>query len=213
MYFAVLSELPMDLLNQLGVATGSLHFATDEDVLFDAPTSMDYRRYLTRMYGFVLSAERSIRRSPLIDGYIDARRFHKHELLRTDLRGLRMTLEQIADLPLCAVPLSETPEEALGLAYLIERSTWRHGHLLRHLTATFPGEIAFSSAYLKCYSGVVGEMWQSFGHALKAFEGSDARKGRLIEAARAAFRCFHSWRGLHDQREGIASPRAFAALA
>jgi len=190
----------MDLITQLGVETGRFHVATDEDVLFGSPTSVDYRRYLTRMYGFVLPAEQSIRSSPVIDGYIDARRFHKHELLRRDLHGLRMTPEQIADLPLCAVPVSDTPEAALGLAYLIERTTWRHHNLLRHLTAIFPEEIAFSSAYLKCYLGVVGEMWRSFGHALNALEGSDARKERLFEAATAAFRCFHSWRVLHDQR-------------
>ena len=58
----------MNLITQLGVETGRLHVATDEDVLFGSPTSADYRRYLMRMYGFVLPAERSIRSSPVIDG-------------------------------------------------------------------------------------------------------------------------------------------------
>lgn len=200
----------MGLLDKLGVKLESLHAATDEDALLEAATPAGYRSYLTRMYGFVCPVERSIQSTLGLERYVDIRRFQKHELLRRDLMSLRMTAEQLNHLPFCSVPLFDGPEEAFGWAYLIERNTLRHGELFRQLALAIPGEVAFSSSYLKCYLGMVGEMWRSLGQALEAFEADHGRAERVFEAARAAFCCYQSWRTLHGQRDGLAAPAAIA---
>lgn len=197
----------MSLIDQLGVATAQHHAATNEPLLFGAPTRADYRHYLTRMYGFVLPVERAILASPGIERIVEPARFHKQELLRRDLTGLRLSAEQIGKLPLAAVPALETPEAALGWAHLIERSTLQHGDLYRHLARALPGDIAFSSNYLKCYVGMVGEMWRVFGLALEVFTPNLARRERLIEGANAAYLAFGEWRLLHDRLAGVVPAR------
>src|SRR5689334_19248813 len=184
----------MALIDELGGETEQYHAAVEEELLVRSPMPVDYQRYLTRMYGFVLPVERALLGTPRIERYTEARRFHKHELLRRDLAGLRMMPEQIGALPLCAVPAFETPAEALGWAYVIERSTLKHSELYRQLAWVIPGTIAFSSFYLKCYVGMVGEMWRSFGFALEVFETQLAAKERLFASAAEAFRCFRQWR-------------------
>jgi heme oxygenase len=197
----------MSLIDQLGVETTQHHAATDETLLFGSPARPDYRHYLTRMYGFVLPVERAILASPGIERFVEPARFHKHELLRRDLGGLRLSAEQIGMLLLATVPVLETPEAALGWAYLIERSTLQHGDLYRHLARALPGDIAFSSNYLKCYVGLVGEMWRAFGFALEPLNRDLARREQLIEGAKAAFAAFGEWRRLHDRLAGIPAAR------
>jgi heme oxygenase len=202
----------MGLIDQIGVKTEELHAVIDEDGFLDPPTPASYRRFLNRMYGFVCPVERSIQSTLGIERFVDVRRFQKHELLRRDLMALRMTVDQIDKIPFCSVPLFDTPEEAFGWAYVVERCTLRHGELFRHLAAVIPGEIAFSSSYLKCYLGMVGEMWRSLGHAMEVFDSNRARAERVIEAARAAFRTYQSWRCLHEPRDGVAAPAPVAAV-
>jgi len=190
----------MGLVDRLSEETAAFHDITDEEVLrlLGRTTAEDYQRYLIQMYGFVCPLERSISNTPDIDQVIDLHRFRKHELLRQDLSALHLSPKQIACLPQCNVPQFRTPEEALGWAYPIERSTLRHGDLFRHLASILPGEVAFASSYLKCYFGEIGEVWESFGRALAAFEGAPLRAQHLLHAARAAFRCFRTWRFLKD---------------
>ncbi len=190
--------------------THELHTLTGED-LQGAWDSGEYRSYLTRMYGFVLPVERSIQRTPDIGSYIDVRRCQKHELLRRDLTALRMTSQQIDAIALCPVPWFDTPEEALGWAYLIERNILHHGELFRRLASTNPGDAAFAASYLKCHDGVVGEMWRIFRHAKEVFQGE--RRDRLRTATKAAVRCYESWRLLHERRRGIATAGAALATA
>ena len=196
----------MNLIEQVGVETAAFHAATDEDTLPGAVTPAGYRSYLTRMYGFVLSVELSILNTPRIERHLDIRRFKKRELLRRDLMTLGMTSRQLASIPLCSVPLFGTPEEALGWAYPIERSTLRPGAMFRHFASAIPGEVAFASSYLKCYLGLIGEMWRSFGHALESFEDNQVRTVLVIDSARSAFRSYRSWRVMHDQRRSTDSP-------
>lgn len=197
-------------LDRPGVITQQLHTLTDKDREASWDSS-DYRRYLIRMYGFVLPVERSIQSTLHIGSYIDVRRFQKHELLRRDLMALRMTAPQIEAIALCAVPVFDTPEEAFGWASLIERNTLHHAELFHRLASTNPGDAAFAAAFLKCYYGVVGEMWKSFRHAMEAFQGAKERRERLVAGTKAALRCYESWRLLHERRAEIVD--AAAALA
>lgn len=196
----------MRLVDRLGEETGAFHDVTDEEVfrLLGAVTAESYRRYLVAMYGFVVPLERSLARTPGIERYIDMRRFQKRELLRRDLMALHMSTLQIDRLPQCAIPWFQTPDEALGWAYPIERSTLHHGDLLLHLAAILPGEIAFASAYLRCYFGAFVETWLSFGCVLDAFACVPPQARRVVESARVAFQSLRAWRFLHDETRTVA---------
>lgn len=155
----------------------------------------DYWRYLTRTIGFVAPVERAIIATAGIEPLMPTSRFHKHELLRRDLLGFRMRTDEIDSLPQCVVPAFERPEDAIGWAYPIERSTLAHANLYRHLALVMPGDVAFTSSYLKCYLGTSGEAWRSFALALDQI----ADPQRVVEAARAAFRAYREWRHDHSR--------------
>ena len=206
----------MSLVERIGEATEEFHDITDEEVLklLDEATADDYRRYLAQMYGFVCPLERAIASTPGVDRYLDPRKLQKHELLRRDLSALHMPADQIDRLPQCAIPWLRGPEEALGWAYPLERSTLRHTDLFRHLATILPGEAAFASSYFKCYFGAVGEAWKDFGRALDAFEYPARRADAVLEGARAGFRRLRGWRFLRNSRRPYGraaqlAPRAF----
>jgi heme oxygenase len=199
----------MRLVDRLSAETASFHPDADEDVralLADSASAADYRRFLIRTYGFTCPVERAIASVPSIERYLDPRRLRKHELLRRDLASFQMTTEQINRISQCPVPLVDTPQEALGWAYPIERAALRHTQLFHHLAAIMPGEVAFTSSYLKCYFGSVGEAWKSFGRALDELGDRPQSVRRVIEAARAAYRYYRSWRLLADELPPHAPP-------
>ena len=192
----------MRLIQRLQIETEAFHADADEEALqlLGAARPADYLRFLTRTLGFVQPLERSLVRTPGIGRVVDLRRFEKHHLLRRDLIGFRMPTEDIERLPQCTLPVFDSPEEALGWAYLVERSTLAHGNLFRHLASIMPGDVAFTSTYLKCYLGTLGESWKTFADALERAAPSADRAETLVNSARAAFRLHRSWRGRHDDQ-------------
>jgi heme oxygenase len=180
--------------------TEGFHPAADEDILqlLGAATPADYKRFLTRTFGFVQPLEYAIERCPHIVEHADLRRFQKHQLLRRDLEGFHIGAEDLEGLPRCSVPRFNSVDEALGWAYVVERSTLSHGNLFRHLASIMPGEVIFTSSYLKCYFGAVGESWREFSDTLDAFATRPDRARRVIDAARSAFHAHRAWRRLHD---------------
>jgi heme oxygenase len=198
----------MRLIDRLSAETVPFHADADEDVrsLLGTATLADYRRFLIRTYGFTCPVERAIASVPGIERYIDPRRLRKHELLRRDLAGFHMTADEISRSPQCPIPVLATPQEALGWLYPIERVALRHTQLYHHLATVLPGTIAFTSSYLKCYFGAVGDAWKRFGRTLDPFGDRPAHARRVVEAARAAFRCHRSWLLLADQLAAVAPP-------
>ena len=175
----------MRLIDRLSAETEEYHAQADEDVflLLGPVTPADYRRFLVRMYGFVIAVERSIGAVRGLDRVIDTRRFRKGDMLRIDLLALRVTDQAINALPQCTLPLFDHAEDALGWAYPIERSTLGYTNLYRHLAAKIPGDIAFASSYLKCYFGMIGESWKRFGDAVESTADSEAKAQRVIDCA------------------------------
>lgn len=190
----------MWLIDRLSAETEEYHAGADQDrALLRGPMAPgDYRRYLARMYGFVVPLERSIAGVRGLDRVIDPRRFRKGEKLRADLVALRFPPDALEALPRCTLPRFESVEEALGWAYPIERSTHEHTSLYRHLATNAPGDAAFASSYLRCYFGMIGESRNRYGDALEAVVDCDLTARRVIECARASFRAWRSWRAAQD---------------
>ena len=185
----------MRLIERLQSETASFHAEADADVLglFADVTAAEYKRYLAKTYGFVLPVEQALTATPGLDRVMDTRRFHKHELLRRDLRGWHMSPTEIDRLPTCTVAAFTRIEDALGWAFVIERATLSHGNLFRHLATVIPGDVAFTSSYLKCYVGTIGERWKAFGTALEVAAPNDECARRVIDAAIAAYRAQRSF--------------------
>ena len=189
----------MRLVDRLNQETGPSHPDVDQWALSAPVTTRGYQRYLMRTFGFVAPVERTITSTPKIDKFVDPRRFNKEELLRRDMIALRMTPAQIDAIRQCAVPLFDQPEEALGWAYFVERSTLAHNAVFRHFARGIPGDVAFASTYLKCYFGSVGEMWRGFGEALDGVVARGEAKVKLvIDGAQAAFRFYRGWSEQHE---------------
>jgi heme oxygenase len=204
----------MTLIERLSVETDELHARADEEViqLLGPVTPADYRRFLVRMHGVVQPLERSISAVVELERVLDVRRFRKADLLRTDLLAMRFTTDVLDLLPHCTVPPFDSVEQALGWAYPIERSTLGHMNLYRHLATKLPGEVAFSAAYLKCYFGVVGESWRSYGDAIERVATSEASAQRVIDGARSSFQAWRAWLVQQDEQaasavEGTREPR------
>ena len=51
----------------------------------------------------------------------------------------------------------------------------------------------------KCYFGIIGESWKSYGDALKAVAQSEIKARRVLDRVRAAFRTWRSWRVAQDE--------------
>ncbi|HUJ60749.1 MAG TPA: biliverdin-producing heme oxygenase [Kofleriaceae bacterium] len=190
----------MRLIDRLVIETEREHQAADEETLqlLHAVTPSVYRRYLMRTHGFVLPVERALAATRDLERVIDVRRFTKHDLLRRDLQSFRMTDADLEQLPVCDIPKFRSPEQALGWAFVVERSTLSHANMFRHLASVMPGDVAFTSTYLKCYAGTIGEQWETFGDALEAVASSEAHIAHAIDAARTAFRTHRAWRVRFD---------------
>lgn len=190
----------MRAIDRLGAETEEYHAQADSEALqlLGAVTAADYWRFLAHTYGFVQPLERALGATPGLEKLIDTRRFTKADLLRRDLQSFRMTGDEIERLPQCTLALFSTPEEALGWAYPIERSTLGHTNIYRHLATVIPGDVAFTSTYLKCYFGMIGESWKLFGDAIEKVAPTDAKLQRVIDSARTAFRTYRTWRHMHE---------------
>jgi heme oxygenase len=189
------------LLDRLSDETRALHkeIEAEGEVLLGEVSLSTYRRYLTRWYGFLFPVERSLADLPQLSRVHDARRLRKHLLIEHDLNALGFKTPDVQALPQCmSVPMFDDVREAVGWAYVIERSTLEHPNLYRQLAGAIPGEMAFASSYLKCYSGSVGEMWRSFGQSIEVAATSPDDADRIIEAARAGYRQFRRWRNTLD---------------
>ena len=187
------------LLDRMAEETRSLQEEADAEVdRLVASASVDgYRSLLVRTYGFVSPLERSLSDTIGVDKFLDPRRLRKHLLLEHDLEALGV--KDLRALPQCMwIPWFDNVLDALGWAYVIERSTLNHPNVFRRLAMTLPGEVAFASSYLKCYFGSVGEMWRSFGEDLSAAVHGADEENKLIDAARAGYRHYRRWRHTLD---------------
>lgn len=194
---AYLRKLAVRLVDQLNEETRAPQMEVDADVRarLAAGTAQAYRSFLLFQLGFVRPLERAFADAPGLDRFLDPRRLRKHLLLEADLQALGVRSVEIKRVLECMViPLFDEPYEALGWAYIVERSTLAHPDLYRHLGLLIPGEIAFASSYLKCYFGAVGEMWQNFEDSLEAAARDRHQANQIIEAAKAGFRRHRHWR-------------------
>jgi heme oxygenase len=175
----------------------------DFDILFrDDAASTHYQYFLMRAYGFEAPLEGALAVTPNLGLMLDLRERRKMTYLAQDLLALGVRPTELAGLPQClAIPPFRGAAEALGWMYVVERQTLAHSVIRRHLLTKLAREMRYASAYLQCYSGVVGARWREFGSRLDDLAHAPAIADRVVDAANEAFRCQRRW--MQQDREDL----------
>jgi heme oxygenase len=185
------------MIERLNSETLPFHAQADADfdILFapEAPPA-HYLMFLTRAYGFEAPLESTLAMTPNLDLMIDLRERQKSGYIAQDLLGLGLRPAEVADVAQCmSIPEFPGAAEALGWMYVVERTTLAHSVIRRHLSTKLPREIRKASAYLSCYTGVVGTRWRQFGTVLDLVGRHPAIADRIVAAAQDAFHCQRRW--------------------
>jgi heme oxygenase len=186
------------VLSRLAEETQVHHLAADSDldrfVFRGTATVLDYRNYLSRVYGFVEPVELALAQTIDFASVIDLAPRLKGARLHQDLAGLGLTGREIDDLPRCSgVPRIESVAVALGWLYVVERPTLANGVVRGHLDTQLHTEMQHAASYLSCYDGQTGSMWRDLGRAMERAATSTAVADRIVLAAHEAFRCLERW--------------------
>lgn len=171
------------------------HAAADSDrlsLLTSPPTIEAYRRFLASVYGFESPVESAVQMTPGLEDVLDLRGRAGPKLLRSDLSALGV--RDPGELERCtSVFPFRGAAEALGWLYVIERDAMLHGILLRHLELRLGDPFARACAYLASNERAAGVRMRELGRALGVVARTPKVADRVVEAARAAFRCQRAW--------------------
>ena len=180
------------LLARLKQETSQLHqqIENDLDLLRDDFTLEDYRRLLTRFYGYYSPWEE--RAAVTAPGLVVPRR--KRGSLVMDLEYLGMPREKILSLPPCDdLPPLDTAARVLGSMYVLEGATLGGQVLLRHMRSRF-GLRQEGCAFFSGYGERTGAMWKQFGNILK--DAPPHWSPEIVSSAIATFESIGRWVGV-----------------
>jgi heme oxygenase len=189
------------VLERLCTETRELQAEADSELrdLAAAASAALYRRFLSRLFGFVRPLEGSLWETTHLARFLDLRRLRRHPLLLADLEHLGATRAEIDALPRCtSIPWFETVPEALGWAFVIERNTMFFPSLVATLASALPDEMRTAGSYMSSYTDPGGEMWLSFTEAIDVAVEEPHHANRIVDAARAGFRHLRRWRNALD---------------
>lgn len=178
-------------LQQLNLATRHYHAEVDRpwlSLLLPTVSKADYCAVLVRMYGFIAPCESAASYTPGLNRLVDSRA--RAGLIAQDLLMLGLSPAQVASVPHCAsITTFDTPAEALGWLYVIERSSLLHEGIRRHLLAQLP-DVERAATYLAAHDG---RGWSAFGRTLDAVATDDLHSHALVAGAIRGFETLGSW--------------------
>ncbi len=178
------------LRERLRNETRGAHDALDRALdLLGAPLGLpQYRCLLGRFHGFHRALE------PALAAQLDPallRGRAKLPALEHDLRACGMQPEEVAELPVLALPLIQGRAEAMGAFYVAEGSTLGGRLISRHLrgNAALPAD---AHRYFNVYGEQTGERWRDACAALNA-SATDGEGNRTVRTAGAVFEALLGW--------------------
>ena len=185
-------------LQQLNLATRHYHADVDRPwlgLLLPTVSKADYCAVLVRMYGFIAPCESAASYTPGLSRLLDARA--RAGLIAQDLLTLGLSPAQVSSVPHCAsITTFDSPAEALGWLYVIERSTLLHEGIRRHLLAQLR-DIERACTYLSAHDG---RGWTAFGQTLDKAAMHDLESHALVAGAIRGFETLGSWFRASDAR-------------
>lgn len=187
------------ILERISQETVAHHADADADIdrfLFRRnATVVDYRVYLSRLYGFLVPLEAALAATPGLDEVVEIGSRVKAPHVIHDLLALDLTVEDLGELAQCtSIPVFRGPAAALGWMYVSERTMLASAVIRRHLATHLQLEMASAAHYLTCYAGKVGTRWRELGVAMDHHATTPTIADRIVLAAHDAFRCLHRWR-------------------
>ncbi|MDB4963537.1 MAG: putative Heme oxygenase [Myxococcales bacterium] len=204
-----LGPLIVRVLERLCTETRELQAEADSDLraLLAAPSPDGYRTFLSRLFGFVRPLEGSLWETTHLARFLDLRRLRRHPLLAADLEHLGATRAEVEALPRCtSIPWFETVPEALGWAFVLERSTLFFPSAVTTLGCALPDEIRIAGSYLTSYNDPGGEMWGAFLDAIDVAVEEPHHVNRIVDATKAGFRHLRRWRATLDGKPTVSEP-------
>lgn len=171
------------------------HALADHDrlsLLASPPTIDAYRRLLASIYGFESPVEAAVQMTPGLDEVLDLRGRTGWKLLRSDLVALGVPDPGALERCPSVFPFRGAAE-ALGWLYVLERNARPHGLLRRGLEQRLGEPFARACAYLTGSERAAGVRMRELGDALDAVARAPEVAERVVDAARAAFRCQRAW--------------------
>lgn len=152
-----------------------------------------YRYALVREHGFIAPLEQALELAHL-DQLLDLKKRNKAHLVVRDLVALGMKAAESAALPTCLeIPSPSDPPIAIGWMLVIERAALSHDRIFLRLAGSMPREMAFASAFLKCYVGVALVHWRELGTAIQKIAAAPGAMQRVLDGATDAFACHERW--------------------
>jgi len=155
----------------------------------------DYRRLLTRFYGYYVPLEARLVAWSEAEarGIAYAERVKVPELER-DLITLGETAETIALLPHCAaLPALATEAEGLGCLYVVEGSTLGGQVITRQLLKSLGLTAENGVAFFNGYGAETGPRWKTFGAWLEEGAAQLDQDEAIIAGANETFRTLGDW--------------------
>lgn len=169
------------------------HQHTELEQLNNLPASLqDYLVQLELFYGFIAPWERRLAETLEEDDPVRGGR-EKTAWLEADLAFFGYTAREIGALPQCHdLPPTDTREQILGAAYVIEGSTLGGQLISRHLTQALGLSPGGGDQYFRSYGPAVGPMWQAFRQQLLSYSSPQADPV-IVAAAQDMFARLHAW--------------------
>jgi heme oxygenase len=186
---------PVTMLDRLERDTREHHAAAAAD-LFRVVASASpaaFARFLAATYHFEYAVEaRLVRVDGLPLGFLASRL--RSGRLGDDLLALgddRDVVDVLAR-PL-AIPELESPLDAVGWLYVVERDTLDHAALYQALAPRVGAVLRFASRYLTARAVDARARWDELGAMIDHFAANEDRAARVVAAARDAFAARHRW--------------------
>lgn len=184
-----------NVCQRLRLETRAEHDAIECTLGLMAPalSEAEYRRCLTKFYGFYRPVERELvacLQGSAWDGVMTGRR--KVDLLRHDLQCLGVTDPDAT--PVCtALPALPTAAAAFGCLYVFEGATLGGQIISRHVASRLGYGAQHGAAFFHGYGSETSVMWRTFGHSLTAFAAESKTDDEIVAAAVSTFRALRFW--------------------
>jgi heme oxygenase len=169
---------------------GPLHAIPAKSLTVDA-----YAKILTRLYGFVLPAEKTIEDMiepvKIFPDYMNRRRVPH---LEKDISFLGISERDLREPRLCeTIPRIDNIPKAIGCLYLFEGSRLGGLVLAKALREQFGFDNNKGYAYFGSNGLDVPELWKSFRNTVEDYVSKEGNSAEIIAAATSGFAALNRW--------------------
>jgi heme oxygenase (biliverdin-IX-beta and delta-forming) len=161
----------------------------------------DYAHRLAVTYGFEAPIESALSYTKGLDALVQFRARSRAGLLAQDLLALGHSPADVTALPQCSsITAFDDLPEALGWAYVVERTGAHHELILRYLIQRLP-ITRTASSYLAASTGAATMRWHALGQVLDRLATTRGLVDRVLMAAERGYRRLREWNEAHRHEE------------